>query len=196
MPAPVDHEARRQQVARVAADLVAAGGVDALTVRGLAEALGFSTAVVSHYFKDKQDLLLVTYRAAADRTAARFEVAAGAPTERLRSCLEALLPLDRERLDDWKVFYAFWGGAMSSEVMAEEQRSHVHSARRRIEGVLAHEPAAAGMTQAARHRTARRLLVQVHGVAMQAVFDPVDWSPGRQRRFIQDELRTLFASFD
>ena len=42
----------------VCAALVVAGGVEALTTRHVAEATGYSTAVVSHYFDGKDDLLL------------------------------------------------------------------------------------------------------------------------------------------
>ncbi len=57
MPKQVDHEQRRREVAAVAADLVAAHGRRALTVRNVADAAGYSTTVVSHYFDDLADLL-------------------------------------------------------------------------------------------------------------------------------------------
>src|SRR6476660_7853014 len=76
MPTYVDHHARRLQVTEVAAEIVAARGVEALTVRAVAAATGFSTAVVSHYFLDKRDLLRSTFRAAANRSTSRFESAA------------------------------------------------------------------------------------------------------------------------
>ena len=57
MPKQVDHERRRRAVAAVAADLVAAEGRRALTVRNVADAAGYSTTVVSHYFDDLADLL-------------------------------------------------------------------------------------------------------------------------------------------
>jgi AcrR family transcriptional regulator len=195
VPAPVDHEARRQHVAQVAAELVVARGVEALTVRNLADALGFSTAVVSHYFTDKQDLLLVTYRVAGGRRGAGGEAAEARGGQRLKRCLEALLPLDDERRSDWYLFYAFWGTAMSRPELAAEQRAHVQSARGRIERVLAGE-CAAGVRTARYDKaaTARRLLVLVHGVAAQAMFDPEDWPASRQRRFLSAELKVLLRA--
>ncbi len=71
MPARGDHGQRRQQVARIAADLVAADGLAAATRRRIAEAAGCSTTVVSHYFTDKRDLVTATYREVGDRVAAR-----------------------------------------------------------------------------------------------------------------------------
>lgn len=182
MPKYVDHHARRQLVTEVAAEIVAARGVEALTVRGVAAATGFSTAVVSHYFADKRDLLRSTFRAAANRSTARFEAAATAEQRSVVSCLEALLPLDVNSRRDWRLFVAFWGTATSDPELADEQRDRVRSARTRLEKVVA-EQLPAGPSDA---RIARSLLTLVQGIATQAVFDPDDWTPGRQ----SEQLRT------
>ena len=119
MPKYVDHHARRLLVTEVAAEIVAARGVEALTVRAVAAATGFSTAVVSHYFLDKRDLLRSTFRAAANRSTSRFESAATADRRSVVSCLEALLPLDDDSRRDWRVFVAFWGTAASDNELAD-----------------------------------------------------------------------------
>ena len=179
MPKYVDHHARRLLVTEVAAEIVAARGVEALTVRGVAAAAGFSTAVVSHYFLDKRDLLRSTFRAAANRSTARFESAAAADRRSVLSCLEALLPLDDDSRRDWRVFVAFWGTAASDEELAMEQRGRVRSARARIEHLLA-ELTHAGRSAPQLRLVARSLLTLVQGIATQAVFDPGDWTPRRQ----------------
>jgi AcrR family transcriptional regulator len=179
MPKYVDHHARRLLVTEVAAGIVAARGVEALTVRGVAAAAGFSTAVVSHYFLDKRDLLRSTFRAAANRSTARFESAAAADRRSVLSCLEALLPVDDDSRRDWRVFVAFWGTAASDEELAMEQRDRVRSARARIEHLLA-ELTHAGRSAPQLRLVARSLLTLVQGIATQAVFDPGDWTPRRQ----------------
>lgn len=179
MPKYVDHHARRLLVTEVAAEIVAARGVEALTVRGVAAAAGFSTAVVSHYFLDKRDLLRSTFRAAANRSTARFESAAAADRRSVLSCLEALLPLDDDSRRDWRVFVAFWGTAASDEELAMEQRDRVRSARARIEHLLV-KLTHAGRSAPQLRLVARSLLTLVQGIATQAVFDPGDWTPRRQ----------------
>jgi AcrR family transcriptional regulator len=179
MPKYVDHHARRLLVTEVAAEIVAARGVEALTVRAVAAAAGFSTAVVSHYFFDKRDLLRSTFRAAANRSTSRFESAAAADRRSIVSCLEALLPLDDDSRRDWRVFVAFWGTAASDPELAIEQRDRVRSARGRIEHVLA-EPTNAALGEPQLRLVARSLLTLVQGIATQAVFDPADWTPRRQ----------------
>jgi AcrR family transcriptional regulator len=178
MPKYVDHHARRLQVTEVAAEIVAARGVEALTVRAVAAATGFSTAVVSHYFLDKRDLLRSTFRAAANRSTSRFESAATADRRSVVSCLLALLPLDDDSRRDWRVFVAFWGTAASDIELAVEQRDRVRSARGRIEHVVAELMNAPGDPEL--RLVARSLLTLVQGIATQAVFDPADWTPRRQ----------------
>ena len=57
MPRIVDHDARRRRVAEEAAELIAERGIDAVTFREIGERAGCSTAIVSHYFRDKRDVL-------------------------------------------------------------------------------------------------------------------------------------------
>ena len=52
MPKQVDHGQRRRDVATVAADLVAAHGRRALTVRSVADAAGYSTTVQFQYYRE------------------------------------------------------------------------------------------------------------------------------------------------
>jgi len=194
MTPAVNHEARRQHVASIAAELACDRGLESLTVRNVAAAAGYSTAIVSHYFTDKRDLLLATYRWAADRSTARFE-AAEQDGEGLRACVSALLPLDEPRLRDWRVWFAFWGAAASDPELARDQRDRVRSARRRLERIL-RAGMAAGQLSAGANPTqeARRLLVVVFGVSVQTVFDPAEWTANKQLRFLDRELGDLVAA--
>ncbi len=193
MPKYVDHHARRQLVTEVAAEIVAARGVEALTVRGVAAATGFSTAVVSHYFADKRDLLRSTFRAASNRSSVRFEAAATAEQRSVVSCLESLLPLDANSRRDWRLFVAFWGTAASDPELADEQRDRVRSARTRIEKVVA-EQLPAGQSEARIRTDARSLLTLVQGIATQAVFDPDDWTPRRQSEQLRAGVSALLPA--
>ena len=131
MPIQVDREVQREHVTSLAARLVAQEGVAALTFRRVAGAAGSSTAIVSTYFTDKRDLLLSTFRAAASRTTVRFEAAIDAGGS-LQDGLEAWLPLDEDRLTDWRVIIAFWGVAVTDPELTAVQDGHVSRARARV----------------------------------------------------------------
>lgn len=194
MPAVVDHDHRRLHVARIAADIIARVGIESLTMRQIATEAGYSTAIVTHYFSSKQELLLHTYRTAAANAQARVAAALARDPSDLLGCLEALLPRDEVSIQDWKVYLAFWHIAVLAPDFAAEQASQAHNARSLLRGVL-EARARQGLPPKPEEfdAAARRLLVIVIGVAVQSVFDPVSWSPTLQREYLLTELGPLCA---
>ena len=193
MPARGDHEQRRQQVARIAADLVAAGGLAAATHRRIAEAAGCSTTVVSHYFADKRDLVTATYREVGDRVAARLE-AARSSEDVLVAILEALLPLDEDRTRDWRLLFTFLGLAATDAELTAEQRDRAAAARAQIEIALADDKQAGRIPPDADvPASARSLLSFVLGMGMQALFDPAEWPVERMRTALADAVAQIRA---
>lgn len=183
MPIQVDYDAQRDTVTELAARLVASEGVGALTFRRVADAAGTSTAIVSTYFCDKRDLLRSTLQGAATRTSARFERAIDDGAG-LQGCLEAWLPLDAARLDDWRVIIAFWGVAVADPELAEVQDGHVSRARVRVERLLPGR----GRPRA---DLAHRVVALTLGIALQAVFERGVMPAARQRRLLADGLAAL-----
>ncbi len=189
MPRIVDHDARRRLVAEVAAEIVAERGLEAVTFRELADRAGFSTAIVSHYFADKREVLQVTYRHVVRGARQRLLQAVAADPTDVAAGLDALLPLDGIRRRDWKVWFAFWAVAAADADLAAVQRERVLRTREDIAGLLALLP-----TPPANGDTAARLVMStVMGVAAQAVFDPDDWPPDRQRDVLRATLAALGA---
>jgi len=192
MPIQVDRESQRDHVTSLAARLVAQEGVAALTFRRVAGAAGSSTAIVSTYFTDKRDLLLSTFRAAASRTTVRFEAAIDAGGS-LQDCLEAWLPLDEDRLTDWRVILAFWGVAVTDPELAAVQDGHVGRARARVEKLLRAERggSADSWSLAERERLAQQILALMLGIALQAVFEPAASASLPQQVLLADGLARL-----
>ena len=188
MPRYVDHAVRRRHVAATAAELVGTYGLDALTFRNVADAAGCSTTVVTHYFADKRDLLLSTFREVADRLGARFDEAQRAG-KGLRPCLEALLPLDAPRRTEWRLLTCFWGVAISDPEFAAEDAGHVRSAQARIKALLGNDYPEA--TDLELDVVSRRLVTIVHGLGAQSALDPDHWSAAEQRRVLAHELGCL-----
>src|ERR1700730_10262932 len=188
MPARGDEAQRRQQGARIPADLVAAGGLAAATHRRIAEAAGCSTTVVSHYFSDKRDLVTATYREVGDRVAARVQ-AARSSDDRLVAILEALLPLDEDRTRDWRLLFTFLGLAATDAELTAEQRGRAAAARAQIETALAHDKQVGRIPPGADvPALARSLLSLVLGMGMQALFDPAEWPLERMGTALADAV--------
>ena len=153
MPRYVDHHQRRSEVTEVAAQLVAAEGRRALTVRRVAEAAGQSTTVVS--------ITKVLDRDPAD----------------VLGLAEALLPLDRERQADWRIWLAFWGEALGSAALAAEQRTRASTSADRFLHCL--------------QLLATEGRIDSATDICEPIFNPRKWTAAKQRRAVEVELQTL-----
>ncbi|HLS97231.1 MAG: TetR/AcrR family transcriptional regulator [Porticoccaceae bacterium] len=189
MPRVVNHDERRQQVARVARDLILRQGIERVTVREIATLAGYSTAVVSHYFRDKKELMFLVFTDTQRRAEARFRRAIDAGLPVLEG-LESLLPRDDESRDFWRVWFAFWSMTLTHEDFRREQ---VVQARRTVDMIaeLLGRAGLAAATAEARLVQCQRLFALVSGIATQATHDPRQWPLRRQRAILKAELESL-----
>ncbi len=192
MPRIVDHDQRRREVTRAAAKIVVNSGRGALTVRNVAAATGWSTTVVSHYFDDMADLFYETYSYATTRSRRRIDKVLATDPSDVAKLIEAVLPLDQERREDWKIWFAFWSEALSNPTYADEQSTRAATTRDRIKVCLA------AMRKKGEVRrnvdidaAADRLAALIPGIASAATFDPKAWSAARQRAVLRSELALL-----
>jgi AcrR family transcriptional regulator len=191
MPAIINHADRRRALAERAADIIATGGLDALTVKAVAQAAGFSTKVVSHYFADKRDLLLATYRVAAQSS---FELATSSQPSRgadVLAHLLSLLPTTPTAVRNWKVWFAFWGQAIADPEFSGEQARQIAAAESRLAELIRADPRFADLDAASGTQLAEEAMVTVLGVALRSLFDPANWPATRQRELA---LRPLSAA--
>ncbi|MDR6511950.1 AcrR family transcriptional regulator [Novosphingobium capsulatum] len=190
MPAPVDHAAKRKAIARISAELIAERGLQAATIRQVAARAGFSTTVVTHYFANKRALLLAAYRYVAERTQQRFDAMAADDESEPLSRLEILLPLDAEGRNAWRLYFQFWPMADHDEELAEEQRWWSDNARSLARAML--ELARPDLVDI--DRKATLALSALHGIAMQALFDPDNWPASRQQEVWRTQAQLLSAN--
>jgi AcrR family transcriptional regulator len=189
----VDPDERRREIAAAATDLLAAEGPNALTIRRIAASVSASTTVLTHYFSDKDDLVLTIFQLGAERSGERFDRARERGGD-LRACLETLLPLDAERHRDWRLRAYFWGMAASDPELAREEARLVKSAHRRVETLLRERYSDMPREDVA--FTARRLMTFVHGLGARNAVDPNSWKPSEMIRLLDHELSTLDAPAD
>ncbi len=194
MPAVIDHAARRTALAEIAADLVAAGGAEAATVRAVAAAAGYSTKAVTHYFPDKRALMLLTYRHAALSSQARTDASQPEDGGDIAALLHALLPTDPKVERDWRVWFSFWGLAIANSEFAAEQRARMRDFVAQIDAILAADRACAHLTLAERPGVASALLAALVGIVTQVIFDPEAWPPERQVDAINEVLARIAGS--
>ncbi len=184
MPITIDREQRSADVARVAAQLIAQGGLEAVTFRNLAAALGCSTTAISHYFPTRNDVLVATYTHIADRAQARRAQLQADGRRDVAELLQQILPIAADQSDDWKVWLCFWTSALFDPALAQIQQVRNEVTRGEIQQLLG----ASGWPATQARALSQLMMTTIYGIAIQAIFDPAHWTPAQQRRALQEVL--------
>lgn len=192
MPKVVDHDQRRRELVAATWTVIADEGIDAATIRRIADAAGCTTGRITHYFDSKDDILVAALRAvhvaAAARMATAIDAAGNDPRAVLRSVLLEALPLDANRRIEWQVWLAFWGRASGDQALRDEQAVRYAEWRALVGSLIAND------TSEMATRRARVDLVTsaVDGLGLQAVLEPRRFSTARLRaavdRIVTDAL--------
>ncbi len=126
MPKIVDPTEKRAELVAASWDVIASEGLSGATLRRVASQAGCTTGALTHYFPDRAALLTQTLRAAHVQAGKRMAAAAASASsdhDRLIAVLLESLPLDDERLREWRVWLAFWAGSMSDADLGRENTS-------------------------------------------------------------------------
>lgn len=123
--AKVDKADRLRDIYDAAFEILARGGFSALTLRELADALGGSMTLVTHYFPTQNDLMHGVLEHQFERFDDELETLAigEEPAQRLRTLAEWFLPLDDE---SWNLERARVLLAIRSESDDEWMRPHLN----------------------------------------------------------------------
>jgi len=194
MPAIVDHDARRLEIAGAVGRLVARGGIQAVTVRSAAKEAGFSTAVIAHYFHNKEDLMNFTYLSARDRTRQRVERALHAGKS-VFDCLKECLPTNTSQCNDWIVWFGLWGIAAGNPVLEKERSKGLSEASALFVDVLESAKSRGELAKSVDCKTqAERLLVLINGIATLWVQMPEYWKAKAQLSLLKSELESIVTA--
>ncbi len=125
----IDHDARRQEIAQTAAQLIADQGIDKLTVRLIAKGMGCSTGVLSHYFNSKDDIVLAALQWANEWVVDTLlgELTAPRDLGELQRLLTSIMPLNEESDLRWRVRLSSWIYSLSRIELTMEQRERTKS---------------------------------------------------------------------
>jgi TetR/AcrR family transcriptional regulator, transcriptional repressor of bet genes len=182
MPKVVDHAVRRAELVDAAWRVIAGEGLEAATMRRIAEAAGCTTGRVTHYFDSKDDVLVAALREVHKRAGERMIRHIGGAdvaTVLLEVLLEAL-PVDEDRQLEWKVWLAFWGRAAADERLRREQEQRYAEWRSLLDKLVRR---ARPRDTAADRCTAVDLVAgAIDGLGIQAVLEPASFTNARLRR--------------
>ena len=196
MPKVVDHAQRRRELVAATWAVVAAEGIEAATVRRIAEEAGCTTGRITHYFADKEEVLVAAlrqvHRAAGKRMLAAIGQRSG--LEALRAVLVEALPLDQERILEWRVWLAFWGSAATSTSLQAEQHQRYREWRGLLKRVLATAQQLSADIDL--DRLVDQIVALVDGFGLQGVLDPQDPQPEQLASRLNGAVDALIRAAD
>lgn len=186
----VDHQARKTFVAEVTADLIAREGLEATTMRTVAKAAGFSTSIITHYFRDKAALLELTYVTIANRRRERLLGLAEKAEDPLLDCGLALLPIGKAAHRDWLVYCAFLATGIAQERLAGIQAEWTAHSIQVFDDLLQGDGWPAGKQSL---DAATRLVAVMTGLSVLNIMDPVGHDEEQIKRLAHQEIKQLRA---
>jgi len=186
----VDHDERRRRIAEVTVDVIAREGLEAATIRRIAAELGGPTKIVTHYFADKQQLLVWAYRSLAEQHQREVTLAVANDPSDLVGGLLAMTAADESRVLLWRVYLAFWDRAARDPLIAELQRTQINLALKRIGGFIQ----ARNGDRPDVESVSQRLNALVQGISILALVQKERWSEDRIRSILAEEVEIVLGS--
>ena len=179
---------RRIEVSEAAWKVIVREGLDRTSMRAIARELDCTTGVVTHYFRDKQELILFALNRVTEKLQQAMEEVAEQPIsiKRLVEMLSAFLPIDTKRQEILKVWVAFLGYAVGREsLMLEHQAS-----AGRLREIIVQELKALQSAKKIRQDIdvgveANALLALVNGVALDSLIQKNCLNSQQQKMVIQ-----------
>lgn len=194
MPKIVDHEEQRLQLSATVVQVVAEAGLEHTTLRTVAARHGCTKGMVQHYFADKDELLLAALDFIEDRSEARLPEAGSGQDglDALHARFAALLPVNDELVDEWRVRLAFItlaGQSGDIQAILNERQAEQRSVGVRL---LRQAQRAGTLKKGVSPLNAyRQLLALVYGLGVAAVVGDGQWSPAVQKALLKGTVNDL-----
>jgi len=196
MPKIVDHEQRRRDILEATWRVIAQQGIEAATIREIAREAGFSNGVLSHYFANKEDILISAHKLAFqrvyERAAAANEGATGIAA--VRTALYEALPLDDERRIEAVLDVSFWSQALVNDRLNAVRRDSIVAGREWWIGMLQSGRDRGEVVSTATNDTlVDEIQAMIDGISVEAVMYPDDMVPERQQAIADAFLDRITA---
>ena len=192
MPKIVDHDERRESIARAACEVISREPLDRITLRDIARVSGCTTGAVAHYFADKGEVLAAALDWVIESRRRRLEgeFRDGAPD--LRRVLCQHLPLDEERLRESRDMCDFIGKAYNDEKLSAKRRSRALELHDFFRRTLEYCRDTGSVDASCNpEQEAELLLDLIMGISMRTSLDPERWPPSKQLEQLDAYLRKL-----
>ncbi|WP_066368363.1 TetR/AcrR family transcriptional regulator [Herbidospora mongoliensis] len=174
MPKIVNHDERREEVVAAARRIILRAGIEAATTRAIAKEAGYSNGVLTHYFADKDEILLSalqsSHRRITERLAEKLTGLTGLAA--LRELLLDNLPLEEERERETGLEIGFWARSLTSPALLQTQREEARDLHLLVRSLLQSAADSGEIASEELDDTAERLLALVDGLSLHRLLYP------------------------
>jgi AcrR family transcriptional regulator len=195
----MNYDERRIEVVRAAWRTIVREGLDRTSMRAIAQELGSSTGVITHYFRDKEELILFALDRVFENVVEDMKACINGQQgiDRLAQMIFVALPLQANDRDDWRVWMAFLGYSIGRERLVQEHRKRYNLIRQIICQELA-DLQTAKLIRADLDLTleANILIALVDGIGTGSVICPEQFSTEQQQYLVRRHINTLLASLE
>ena len=190
----MDHDQRRLEIAAAAWQVIVRDGLDRTSIRAIAYELGASTAMVTHYFRNKYELTIFaleqTFNSVLEDMQASIQGLQG--IERLERMIISALPLEASSAKDWQVWVAFLGYAVGRENLIQEHRRRYQLPQQIICKELADIQAAKLICSDLNLKfEANALIALVDGIGTGLVINPEQFHAEQQKHIVRRHIKML-----
>ena len=197
MPRIVDHDSRRGEIAAAACRVIAQSGIDGMKLSDVGAEAGCTTGAITHYFDDKNAVLIAALDHAIAAMNARLERRLQRAPADVVGFFSETLPIGRKGREEIVVWYSFWARALSDPSLVRRQRAMHKRWRAQVERCLA-AMAERGEIGAPDDpvEQAEALCAIINGIGLRASLDPGEWPALRQTAQLRRYLDLLRARPD
>ena len=187
---------RRLEVSEAAWQVIVREGLDRTSMRAIAQEMSCTTGVVTHYFRNKQELILFALHQVAARLQVLMERAVTdlSGCDRLVAMLSSFLPIDQERQEILRVWVAFLGYAVGrADLMADHQQSAGELRQMIIQELVTLQRQGDIRSDVDQEQEANVLLALVNGVSLDTLIQATSLSQQQQILILQRYVDGLSA---
>lgn len=187
MPKLVDHDSRRDQIAEAAGRVLAEQGLETLTLRDIAREDGCSPGILTHYFRDRSEILAHASRHLGEATLRR-QLDSLANAESLEEAFIRELPLTDATRDEWKTRLQLWARSAVDPELAEAESNSLEQWRHAVVDLLVERGVLPPSSEP--DLVADQLLALSIGLCVCSFFDPAGFDAERVASVVQNALKT------
>lgn len=194
MPRVVDHDQRREAIAAAACKAIARHGIDSVTLGDIGDQADCTTGAITHYFADKDAVMLAALELVIQRLYRRMSRAIERDPADIRGFLAETMPIRQESRDGIKVWFSFWIRTFSSPALNRRQRAmHVRWFNALVERLTAAQDAGVLRPDLDIAFEAETIAALINGIGLRAVLDAKEWPAQRQLAHLNSYLDKIFV---